>query len=75
MTQLAQDAIYSLELTEKEAGILKIIIGKIGGGGPGRKFIDDLYAALIDIEPADALIIGFSGNFSSSDILESLTQK
>ena len=75
MIQPTQETIYSLELTEKEAGILKTIIGKILGGGPGRKFIDDLYDALIDIEPADALIIGFSGNFSSSDILESLTQK
>ncbi len=64
MIQLAQDAIYSLELTEKEAGILKTIIEKISGGGPGRKFIDDLYDVLIDIESADSAKIGFSGNFS-----------
>ena len=64
MIQPAQETIYSLELTEKEAGILKTIIGKIGGGGPGRGFADGLYDVLVDIESADSLRIGFSGNFS-----------
>ena len=64
MTEASQEAKYSLELLGSEAGILKTISGRISGRGPGRKFIDDLYDALDDIEAADNARIKFNGGFS-----------
>ena len=46
----AVGATYSLELTSTEAEILKAIIGRISGKGTGRKFVDELYDALDDVE-------------------------
>ncbi len=64
MTEAAQEAEYSLELTSSEAGIIKTIAGRISGGGPGRETIDKLYEALADIESVDNTVIRFSGSFS-----------
>ena len=64
MIQPTQEARYNLELTNSEAKILKAIVGKISGGGPGRKFIDDLYDALIDIPSMGNDGLRFSGNFN-----------
>ena len=46
----AVEGTYSLELTSTEAEILKAIIGRISGEGTGRKFVDELYDALDDVE-------------------------
>jgi hypothetical protein len=51
-----------VNLTYEDIAILRTIAGRVTGGGPGRKFVDELYEVLTDIKPNNN--IGFVGDFS-----------
>jgi hypothetical protein len=38
--------VVSLEMTRETATVLKMMLGRIGGGGPTRRHVDAVYSAL-----------------------------
>ena len=58
-----QEAMYSLELTEKEMSILKAFTGKTTGSGPGFKLVCNLHSAInvAGIEHDETIL--FNGHF------------
>ncbi len=58
-----QEAIYSLELTGKEASILRAFTGKATGGGPGFRLACNIHSAIAreEVEPDRTNL--FQGHF------------
>jgi len=54
---------YTLELSGEELGILRVIMGGIGGINPGREFSNELYTLLINNGIERTPAIDFTGRF------------